>query len=70
MLQPILRSPPAMASMIAGERRWRAAQKARLHAIPAIVRDIDEAPWPRLALIENIQREDLNAIEEAEGYRG
>src|SRR5207248_4572005 len=52
-----------------GERRWRAAQRARLHTIPAIVRDIDEATTAELALIENIQREDLNAIEEAEGYK-
>ena len=55
--------------IVAGERRWRAAQRAQLHAIPAIVREIDEATTAELALIENIQREDLNAIEEAEGYR-
>ena len=55
--------------IIAGERRWRAAQRARLHTIPAIVREIDEAATAELALIENIQREDLNAIEEAEGYK-
>jgi ParB family chromosome partitioning protein len=55
--------------IIAGERRWRAAQRARLHAIPAIVREIDESTTAELALIENIQREDLNALEEAEGYR-
>ena len=55
--------------IIAGERRWRAAQRARLHAIPAIVREIDESTTAELALIENIQRQDLNALEEAEGYR-
>ena len=55
--------------MIAGERRWRAAQKAQLHEIPAIVREFDEESSAEIALIENIQREDLNAIEEAEGYR-
>ena len=55
--------------IVAGERRWRAAQRARLHTIPAIVREIDEATTAELALIENIQREDLNAIEEADGYR-
>jgi ParB family chromosome partitioning protein len=55
--------------IIAGERRWRAAQRARLHTIPAIVRDMDDAAVAEVALIENIQREDLNAIEEAEGYR-
>jgi ParB family chromosome partitioning protein len=70
VLQPILLRPREDGfEIVAGERRWRAAQKARLHSIPAIVRDIDEASTAELALIENIQREDLNAIEEAEGYR-
>ena len=70
VLQPILLRPDGDGYMIvAGERRWRAAQAARLHTIPAIVRDIDESTTAELALIENIQREDLNAIEEAEGYR-
>jgi ParB family chromosome partitioning protein len=55
--------------IIAGERRWRAAQRARLHTIPAIVREIDEAATAELALIENIQREDRYAIEVAEGYK-
>lgn len=70
VLQPILLRPDGDGYMIiAGERRWRAAQKAQLHAIPAIVRDIDDATTAELALIENIQREDLNALEEAEAYR-
>ena len=70
VLQPILLRPSGDDyEIVAGERRWRAAQKARLHVIPAIVRDIDEASMAELALIENIQREDLNAIEEAEGYK-
>jgi ParB family chromosome partitioning protein len=72
VLQPILlrRNGEEAFEIIAGERRWRAAQRARLHTIPAIVRDgIDEAVTAELALIENIQREDLNAIEEAEAYR-
>ena len=72
ILQPILLRPHGEGEgyeIIAGERRWRAAQRARLHTIPAIVRDIDEATTAELALIENIQREDLNAIEEAEGYK-
>ena len=70
VLQPILLRPHGDGfEIIAGERRWRAAQRARLHAIPAIVREIDDAATAELALIENIQREDLNAIEEAEGYR-
>ncbi len=55
--------------IVAGERRWRAAQQAQLHTIPAIVRDIDESAIAELALIENIQREDLNPLEEAEGYK-
>jgi ParB family chromosome partitioning protein len=70
VLQPILvRSAGDGFEIIAGERRWRAAQKAQLHQIPAIVRDFDESVTAEIALIENIQREDLNAIEEAEGYR-
>jgi ParB family chromosome partitioning protein len=70
VLQPILLRPSGdHYEIVAGERRWRAAQKARLHVIPAIVREIDEASMAELALIENIQREDLSAIEEAEGYR-
>jgi len=70
VLQPILLRPFGEDYMIiAGERRWRAAQRARLHGIPAIVREIDESTTAELALIENIQRQDLNALEEAEGYR-
>jgi ParB family chromosome partitioning protein len=70
VLQPILLRPAGENFMIiAGERRWRAAQRARLHAIPAIVREIDESTTAELALIENIQRLDLNPLEEAEGYR-
>jgi ParB family chromosome partitioning protein len=70
VLQPILLRPDDEGyQIIAGERRWRAAQRARLHTIPAIVREIDESTTAELALIENVQREDLNAIEEAEGYR-
>ena len=70
VLQPILLRPSEDGfEIVAGERRWRAAQKAQLHSIPAIVREIDEGSMAELALIENIQREDLNAIEEAEGYR-
>jgi ParB family chromosome partitioning protein len=70
LLQPILVRPDGDGFMIvAGERRWRAAQKARIHAIPAIVRELAPAEVAEVALIENIQREDLNAIEEAEAYR-
>ncbi|QNM82092.1 ParB/RepB/Spo0J family partition protein [Sphingomonas sabuli] len=69
VLQPILLRPDGENfQLVAGERRWRAAQRARLHTIPAIVRDIDDATSAEIALIENVQRQDLNAIEEAEGY--
>lgn len=70
VLQPILLRPDGDGyQIVAGERRWRAAQKARLHKVPAIVREIDDSSASEIALIENIQRQDLNALEEAEGYR-
>ena len=70
VLQPILLRPHGEGfEIVAGERRWRAAQRARLHTIPAIIREIDDTTAAEIALIENIQREDLNAIEEAEGFR-
>lgn len=55
--------------IVAGERRWRAAQLAQLHTVPAVVRDLDDTQVLEFAIIENIQREDLNPIEEAAGYR-
>ena len=70
VLQPILlKAEGDDYLIIAGERRWRAAQRARLHSIPALVREIDDSTTAELALIENIQRQDLNPLEEAEGYR-
>lgn len=70
VLQPILLSEDSDGYMIiAGERRWRAAQRAQLHVIPAVVRQVDDSAMAELALIENVQREDLNPLEEAEGYR-
>jgi ParB family chromosome partitioning protein len=72
ILQPILaRSHPAHPErfyIVAGERRWRAAQLAGLHEVPAIVREMSDAEAATAALIENLQREDLNPMEEAEGY--
>ena len=73
ILQPILvrRDPaePNRYEILAGERRWRAAQAAQLHEIPVIIREMDDRGASEIALIENIQRQDLNAIEEGEGYR-
>jgi ParB family chromosome partitioning protein len=70
LIQPILvRRDGEVYRLIAGERRWRAAQLAGLHEIPALVRDVSEAEAFVLALVENLQREDLNPLEEADGYR-
>jgi ParB family chromosome partitioning protein len=70
IIQPVLvRKDGAGYVLIAGERRWRAAQLAGLQEIPAIVREVSEAQAFELALVENLQRADLNPIEEAEGYQ-
>jgi ParB family chromosome partitioning protein len=73
ILQPILvRKHPTEANhyeILAGERRWRAAQAAQLHDVPVILRDTDDRGASEIALIENVQRQDLNPIEEGEGYR-
>jgi ParB family chromosome partitioning protein len=72
ILQPILVRPcsgPEEYEIIAGERRWRAAQKAQLHRVPVIMRAISDGEALELALIENIQRRDLNPVEAALGYR-
>ncbi|MEL7199391.1 MAG: ParB/RepB/Spo0J family partition protein [Pseudomonadota bacterium] len=71
VIQPIIVRPEKSGSfqLVAGERRWRAAQKARLHEIPALVRDLDDREVMALALIENLQREDLNPVEEARAYQ-
>ncbi|WP_448662739.1 ParB/RepB/Spo0J family partition protein [Sphingomonas sp. CJ20] len=69
LIQPIVVRPHGHSyQIVAGERRWRAAQRARLHEVPVIVRELTDAETMELALVENIQREDLNAIEEAEAY--
>ena len=71
MLQPVLvrRDRPDGYQLVAGERRLRAAQLAGLEQIPAIVREVDDREMMELALIENIQREDLNPIDEAKAYQ-
>ena len=71
VIQPIIVRPRGKGryQLVAGERRWRAAQKARLHQIPAIVRELSEREVMALALIENLQREDLNPVEEARAYQ-
>ncbi len=72
VLQPLLVRPhparPGEYEILAGERRWRAAQAARLAEVPVLVRDISDREALEIALVENVQRQDLNAIEEARGY--
>ena len=71
VMQPLLVRPsddPNIFEIIAGERRWRAAQKAGLHEVPVIVRDVGDKEALELAIIENVQRADLNPLEEAMGY--
>jgi ParB family chromosome partitioning protein len=71
VLQPILVRPIAGGryEIVAGERRWRAAQRAGLHTIPAVVRELNEVDVLEIAIVENVQRTDLNPIEEAQGFQ-
>lgn len=73
VVQPLLvRSSPdgeERYELIAGERRWRAAQRAGLHEVPCLIHDVDDREALELAIIENVQRSDLNALEEALGYK-
>jgi len=73
ILQPLLLRPDPKGTgtyeIVAGERRWRAAQKSGLHEVPAIVRNLSDDEALTVALIENLQRSDLNPVEEARGYR-
>ena len=70
IIQPIVVRPHQGGyQIVAGERRWRAAQRAQIHDIPAIIRNFDDTETLEIALLENIQRQDLNPIEEAEAYR-
>jgi ParB family transcriptional regulator, chromosome partitioning protein len=73
VIQPIAVRPAPGANgtfeIIAGERRWRAAQRAGIHDVPVVVLEVNDAEALELAIIENVQREDLNALEEAAGYQ-
>ena len=73
IVQPILLRPnpdkPSRYQLVAGERRWRAAQLVKIHQVPAIIRDLTDAECYEIALIENIQRSDLSVIEESQGYQ-
>jgi ParB family transcriptional regulator, chromosome partitioning protein len=71
VMQPLLVRPsedPNVFEIIAGERRWRAAQRAGLHDVPVVIREVDDKEALELAIIENVQRVDLNPLEEAQGY--
>lgn len=71
LIQPIVVRPLTNGtySIVAGERRWRACRMAGLSSVPVIIRELDDKEYMEIALIENLQREDLNAVEEALGYR-
>ncbi len=71
LVQPLVVRPKGTDKyeIVAGERRWRAAQRANLHEVPVIIRTLTDKEAIEIAIIENVQREDLNAIEEGEGYQ-
>ncbi len=71
VLQPLLVRPLTSDTyeIVAGERRWRAAQKAQVHELPVVIQNLDDSAALEIALIENLQRENLSALEEAEGYQ-
>lgn len=69
LVRPVLNAGPYLFEIIAGERRWRAAQMAELHSIPIIIREVEDKQALEIAIIENVQRSDLNPIEEAAGYQ-
>ena len=71
MLQPIIARPlqNGQYQIVSGERRWRAARLAGLREVPVIVKELDDKTTLEIGLIENLQREDLNIVEEAKGYR-
>lgn len=73
VIQPLIVRPDPQRvgeyQIVAGERRWRASQLAKLHELPVVIRDLDDVEVLEIAIIENIQRADLNPVEEAQGYR-
>src|SRR6476620_7511313 len=73
IVQPVIVRPapgaPGEYQIVAGERRWRAAQRAGLREVPIIVRELDDAETLEIAILENVQRADLNPMEEAAGYK-
>jgi len=73
LLQPIMVRPSknddGMYEIVAGERRWRASQLAQLHEVPVVIREMNDEEMFQIALVENLQRKDLNPIEEALGYQ-
>jgi ParB family chromosome partitioning protein len=70
VIQPlVVRAKGEAYEIVAGERRWRAAQRAQVHELPVVVREFSDTEVLEIAIIENIQRADLNAVEEAQGYR-
>ncbi|MEL6914349.1 MAG: ParB/RepB/Spo0J family partition protein [Pseudomonadota bacterium] len=73
VIQPLVVRPhpttPGAYEIVAGERRWRAAQRAKLHAVPIVIRNFTDTEVLEVAIVENIQRADLNAVEEAQGFQ-
>ena len=71
LIQPIVVRPTSSGvyQIVAGERRWRACRMAGLSEVPVVIKELDDQKYYEVALIENLQREDLNAVEEAQGYR-
>ncbi len=71
LIQPIVVRPTSSGvyQIVAGERRWRACRMAGLQEVPVVIKELDDQNYYEIALIENLQREDLNAVEEAQGYR-
>ena len=71
LIQPIVVRPTSSGvyQIVAGERRWRACRMAGLSEVPVVIKELDDQNYYEIALIENLQREDLNAVEEAQGYR-